>query len=116
MQYVLYVLLIGVMFGLVALGDFLLKKLFPRRTGKAVRLPRRSFMIGILMTVFAVFILLFLPLENEWLLTVGAVILLLIGLFLLVYFFRTSIIYDETGFSFPTLTTKARFYRYADIT
>ena len=31
MQYVLYILLVAVIFGLVALADFLLKKLFPVR-------------------------------------------------------------------------------------
>ena len=41
MRYVLYILLIAVIFGLVALVDFLLKKLFPKegamKSGKVVR-------------------------------------------------------------------------------
>ena len=42
MQYVLYILLVAAIFGLVALCDFILKKLFKRgrSTDKAVKMPR----------------------------------------------------------------------------
>ena len=53
MKYILYLLLIAVIFGLVALVDFLLGKLFPKselqKKGKAVRLPRYSFILGLLL-------------------------------------------------------------------
>ncbi len=119
MQYVLYILLIAVVFGLVALADKLLQLIFPKNStmkhGKAVRMPRYSFILGMLMTVLALVAILFLPLENETFLFGGCVIVLLMGLYLLISFGRFGIFYDDEQFIYRTLTRKARTYRYADI-
>ena len=116
MQYVLYILLIAVIFGLIALVDLLFKKLFPPRPGKVVRLPRYSFILGILITVVAVIVLLFVPMQHEPLLFAGSGAVLLLGVFVLVNFFRTAIFYDETGFSYRTLLSREKRYCYSDIT
>ena len=119
MKYVMYILLVAVMFGLVALVDWLLKKLFPKKgamkSGKAVRMPRYSVIFGILMTLLGVIALLFLPLEQERFLAFGCVVVLIMGVYLLVNFCRFGIFYDEEGFVYRTLTKKARSYRYSDI-
>lgn len=116
MEYVAYFLLIAIVFGLVALVDFLLKKLLRRPVGKAVRLPRYSFILGILLSVLPVFALLYLPLDREPYLKGGLAVVLVIGLFLLANFFSTAVVYDETGFTYRTLLTKSKSYRYSDIT
>ena len=70
MQYILYILLIAVVFGLIALGDKLLQLIFPKNStekqGKAVRMPRYSLILGVLMSVLAVVLLLFLPENTEF--------------------------------------------------
>jgi len=119
MQYVLYILLVAVIFGLVALADFLLKKLFPKesamKSGKAVRMPRYSAILGSIMTLLGIIALLFLPLEGETFLMVGCVVVLIMGVYLLVNHIRFGIFYDEEQFTYRTLTKKAKTYRYSDI-
>ena len=119
MQYVLYILLIAVIFGLVALVDLLLKKLFPKedtmKSGKAVRMPRYSIILGILMTGLSFIALLFLPLEGETFLMLGCVIVLVMGLYLVINYTRFGIFYDDEQFTYRTLTQKAKTYRYSDI-
>ncbi len=119
MQYVLYFLLIAVIFGLIALFDKLFHLIFPKNStqkqGKSVRLPRRSMVFGVLLTVFSVVLLLFLPEKTEIFLRIGAGIVLLMGIYLLVSFFRFAIFYDEEQFIYRTLTRKARTYRYSEI-
>lgn len=119
MIYVWYILLIAVGFGLVALIDLLLQKLFPKpdvmRKGKVVRMPRYSLILGLLITFFAIVGLLYLPLEEK-LLWWGCWLVLIMGAYLLTNFWRFGIFYDDEGFIYRTLTQKAKTYRYADIT
>lgn len=119
MQYILYILLIAVIFGLIALADRLLQLIFPKnatqKQGKTVRMPRYSLILGVLLTVFAMVLLLFLPENTEFFLRIGAGIVLLMGLYLLVSFWRFAIFYDDEQFIYRTLTRKARTYRYSDI-
>lgn len=119
MIYVWYILLIAAMFGLVALADFLLQKFFPKpdvmRKGKVVRMPRYSFILGLLVTFFAIVGLLYLPFEEK-LLWWGCWLVLAMGAYLLTNFWRFGIFYDDEGFVYRTLTQKVKTYRYADIT
>ena len=119
MIYVAYVLLIAVIFGLIALCDFLFKKLLPKpkhaQKGNVVRMPRYSFIFGILLSVFAVFALLIVPIAEQKLLWLACWIVLAMGVFLLFNFFRFGIFFDEEGFTYRTLTKKARSYRYDQI-
>ena len=118
MQYVLYLLLIAVIFGLIALGDFILKKLFKNRvsTENAVRLPRYSFILGILISLLGLIAILYVPRQTEQFLWLGSWLVLVIGLYLLVNFFWTGIFYDDEGFTYRSFPRKARTYRYEDIT
>lgn len=119
MQYLFYILLIAVIFGLIALADKLLQLIFPKnrtqKQGNAVRMPRYSLILGVILTVLAVVLLLFLPENTELFLRIGSGIVLLMGLYLLVSFWRFAIFYDDEQFIYRTLTRKARTYRYADI-
>ena len=119
MIYLLYFLLIAVIFGLIALCDHLLKKILPKpkhaKKGNVVRMPRYSFIFGLFLTVFSVLVLLFVPLSQQKALWLAAWGVLAMGVFLLVNFFRFAIFYDDDGFTYMTLTKKARSYRYDDI-
>jgi hypothetical protein len=118
MRYVLYLLLIAVLFGLIALGDFLLKKLFKRSysTANAVRLPRRSLILGLLMALLGLIAVLYIPRETEWFLWLGSWVVLVMGGYLLVNFFSFGIFYDDESFTCRTLGRPARTCRFADIT
>lgn len=119
MKYILYILLIAVIFGLVALVDFVFGKLFPRlkapKTAKAVRMPRYSFILGILIVVLGIMGLLFYT-EADWFLRIGMVVAMAMGLYMTVNYIAFGIFYDEDGFTYRTLTKKAVAYRYGDIT
>jgi len=119
MQYLLYFLLIGAIFGLIALGDFLLKKILPKSrydTAQAVRLPRYSFILGLIVAMVGFIAILYVPRETEAFLWYGGWIVLVMGIGMLVNFFATGIFYDEEGFTYRVLFKKPRTYRYSDIT
>ena len=119
MKYILYLLLIAAIFGLIALIDFLGKKLFPalRNThnGPMVRMPRYSFILGLLLALVGVIAVLYMPTE-EWLLYAGCWLVLVIGVYLLINFFWTGIFYDDEGFTYRPFPRKARYFRYEEIT
>ena len=118
MIYVYYVLLIAIVFGLIALIDLLFRKLFPKpeimKSGNVVRMPRRSFIMGLLVTFFAIVGILYMPMD-ETLIWWGCWLVLLMGAYLLVNFWRFGIFYDDTGFVYRSLFTKAKRYEYKDI-
>ena len=119
MKYVLYLLLIAVIFGLVALVDFVFGKLFPKakvkKTEKAVRAPRYSFIVGILIVFLGIMGLLFYT-EADVFLRIGMVIAMVMGLYMAVNYISFGIFYDDETFTYRTLTKKAVTFRYADIT
>lgn len=117
MQYVAYILLVAVGFGLVALVDWLLKKtVFRRRpTGSTVRMPRYSFLLGLFLTLFGLIAVLFLP-RSEKFLWFGCWVVLIMGAYVLVNFFWSGIFYDEESFTVRALGRKTRTYRYGEIT
>ena len=118
MQIILYLLLIAVFFGLIALGDFLLKKLLRRTysTANAVRMPRYSLILGMLIGLLGLVGVLYVPREEERFLWFGCWVVLVMGVYLLVNFFWTGIFYDEEGFTYRPFPKKPKTYRYADIT
>ena len=119
MQYVLYLLLIAILFGLVALCDFLMKKFLVRSrrsAGKAVRMPRYSIIMGMLLSVFALVGVLYIPMQTELFLWLGCWLVLVIGVYLLANFFWTGIFYDDEGFTYRIFPRKGKTYRYGDIT
>lgn len=117
MQYLAYFILVAVGFGLIALCDWLLKKLLfrRRREGAAVRLPRYSFLLGLFLTLLGFVAVLYLP-RSERALWFGCWVVLIIGLYVLVNFFWTGIFYDDETFTVRALGRKTRTYRYGDIT
>ena len=119
MIWLVYLFFVAAVFGIIALFDFLLKKILPKprhaQKGNVVRMPRHSFIFGMFLTVFSVLVLLFVPLSEQKVLWWAAWFVLAMGAFLLVNFFRFGIFFDEDGFTCRTLTGKARSYRYEEI-
>ncbi len=120
MQILAYLLVGAVIFGIIALIDLGLKKLFPQtsteKTGKSVRLPRYSSIFGVLLTMVAIVALLYVPLGDDLPLFIGSLIVLAMGILLLVNYSRTAIFYDHGQFVYKSLTKKPRTYRYEQIT
>ena len=99
-EYILYILLVAVIFGLVALVDFVFGKLFPKSDLEPARpggpAARYSFILGLLMAVFGLVVILLLSPKRQLYLWLGALIVMVMGAFLLVNFFSFAIWYDET--------------------
>lgn len=118
MKYILYILLIAVIFGLIALMDWVFGKLFPKakiqKTGKAVRMPRYSFILGILIVVLGMIGLLYYT-QADLFLKIGMIVAMAMGLYMTVNFMRFGIFYDDQCFVYRTLTKKAVTFRYSDI-
>lgn len=115
MQYVILLAFMALVFGLCYMVDKLIKHFFPKDERKAVRLPRKSVIFGILLTFVAFAAPLMFWNQLEWYIRVGCGIVLLMGAFLLVQYFSFSIRYDKEGFTYRTLGKKPMDCRYEDI-
>ena len=115
MQYVIIALFMALVFGLCFGVDRLCKTLFPKDERKAVRLPRRSVIFGILLSFLGFSALLGFWEQLEWYFRAGCFIVFFMGIFLLVQYFSFSIRYDEEGFTCRTFGKKPVCSSYADI-
>ncbi len=119
MKYLFLGLFAAAVFGLCWAVDRLLQKLFPKderqRSGKAVRLPRRSSILGVGLSFVAVAMEIRFFEALEWYMHLAAILVLIVGIFLLVQYFSFSIYYDDEGFTYRDLRRKATSHRYGDI-
>lgn len=121
MEYVLIILTAGVVIGLCFLVDFLFKKLFRSQaqhmSGLAVRLHKRYGTFGLLMVVLgaAAIIAGVNGQMAKWIFLAGGILIVLVGLFLVIYYLSTGIFYDDDGFIYTSLTKKKKVYAYRDI-
>ena len=121
MEYILIILTAGVVIGLCFLLDFLFKKIFRSQaqhmSGLAVRLHKRYGTFGLLMIVLGAAAIIA-GVNSEapmWILIAGGSLIVLVGIFLVIYYLSTGIFYDEDGFIYTGLTKKKKFYAYRDI-
>lgn len=115
MPYLILILFMALVFGICFGVDRLIKKLVPTDDRKAVRLPRRSVIFGILLTFLGFVMLLNFWSQLEWYFRIGSGIVLLMGIFLLVQYSAFSIRYDEEGFTCRSLGKKPMYCRYEEI-
>ena len=119
MFYLFLALFLGLVFALCYAVDLLLKRLFPKtplqQTGKAVRMPRISSILGIGLTFAAFAAILFFWAEFTWVVRIACLLTLGVGIFLLVQFFSFAVYYDEEGFEYRALGHKAKTYAYSEI-
>ena len=89
------IILCAVVFLLCFLVDTLLKALRPKsglgKGVKFVRMPRRSFLFGMILLLFPVVAILFWLPKDEKLLRIGCGVIFAMGILLLYYFFSFSI-------------------------
>lgn len=115
----IFVLLVAVILGIIALVDQAAKRLLRRHVKKhsrAVRMPGYNLLLGLLVCVVGVLGLLLIPPAQERVVWLGSWIVLIMGMYLLVNHFWFGIFYDDEGFTVRQFPAKARAYRFADIT
>ena len=87
--------------------DTLWKLLFRKddlqKSKQAVRPPKRSAGIGIVLTVAAVAVLLFYHAQTDTLLLIGCIVAIVLGIILIVSYFSVVIYYDEEQFLYKAL-------------
>ena len=113
------VIICAVVFLLCFLIDRLVKALRPKsglgKGVKFVRMPRRSFIFGIILLLFPVAAVLFWLPKDETLLRVGCGVIFAMGILLLYYFFSFSIRYDGQSFEYRDLRHKRTSFTYGQI-
>lgn len=119
MQYIAPLILCALVFSLCRIVDLLVKKLFPKKpqqlSGKAVRLPRYSSILGIGLTFLSFVALLFYWGEFSTVVRIACLLTLALGVFLLVQYLSFAVYYDEDGFVYKSLGRRAKPYAYGDI-
>ena len=113
------VIICAVVFLLCFLIDRLIRALRPKsglgKGVKFVRMPRRSFIFGIILLLFPVAAVLFWLPKDETLLRVGCGVIFAMGILLLYYFFSFSIRYDGQSFEYRDLRHKRTSFTYDQI-
>lgn len=113
------VIIIGLVFGLCYLVDKGYTKLFrgkvQHQSGKSVRLNKRYGSIGLVMFSFGTAAV-FMGINNaEWVLVGGAVLLVLGGIALVVYYMSFGIYYDEDSFIYSSFGKASITYYFKNI-
>ena len=108
----------ALVFGACFLIDKGFTKLFrsqaQHKSGLAVRLSKKYGAIGLILFVFGLATA-FSALTKGWVLAAAGGLIILVGIWLVVYYMTYGVFYDEEGFVFTTFGRKSKFYRYADI-
>ena len=98
-------------FGLCFLVDLVIKK----QSGRVVRPPRRGSIFGVLLLFFGFSAILFYSSRMEPIWIVLCALVALFGGFLLAQDLSCAVYYDDEGFTYRDLKSKAKTYRYAEI-
>lgn len=119
MQYLFLGLFILAVFLLCWGVDSLLKKLFPKHhqqfSGKAVRLPRKGAILGILLSFLAFVAELFYASRLEWYYHLCCLAAGAMGVFLLFQYLRFAVYYDADSFLYRDIRRKAKTFSYKQI-
>lgn len=111
------VLIAAVVFGLCFLVDRGFTRLFraknQHKTGLSVRHSKKYAAVGILLFVLGVAALF--AAAGDMVLTVGGVVVIALGIWLIVYYMTFGIFYDDDSFVLTTLGHKSREYAFRDI-
>jgi len=118
MEFIPFILIAAVMFGLCYLFDKGFTKLFRSRvqhiSGRAVRANKRNGSLGMILVLIGIGALVG-GAEAGWPLFVGCGILILVGIGLIVYYLSFGIYYDDDSFLYSTFGKKSVSYRYNQI-
>ena len=119
MKYVFLLLFMAAVFGVCRAVDLLIRKFAPkipqRESGKAVRLPHRSIVFGILLTFFGIASLIGFFEQMKALYRVACIAVTAMGVFLLVQYGSFGVFYDAESFVYRTLRRGKHLFRYGEI-
>lgn len=111
-------LVAAIVFGICFLFDKGFTRIFrnkkQHKSGKSVRLNKRFATIGLLITVLSIAAIV-MAVGQNWLLFAGGCVLLVVGIFLIVYYMSFGVFYDDEGFVLTTFGKKSTCYRYNQI-
>ena len=113
-----YIIIAALVFGVCYLCDKGFDKAFrnkaQHKSGLAVRLNKRYAAFGAILATLGVATI-FTGMASNWLLLIGGIIVLLMGIGLIVYYATFGIFYDADSFLLTTFRQKSTEYRFRDI-
>lgn len=117
--FIALIIVMAAVFGICYLIDKGFTKLFrgkvQHNTGKSVRLNKKFGSIGLIVAVVGVAGI-FAGIAENWLLTVGGCLLVVVGIGLIVYYMSFGVYYDHDSFILSTFGKKCATYYFRDIT
>lgn len=118
--YILMLIVCALVFLVCFLIDTLLKVIFPKskleKSKQAVRPPRRSAVIGVILAFLGLAVVVRIaPKEHDTLLLIGAIGAMVIGAVLLCTYFSVVIYYDDEGFLYKAWGHGKQEFRYSQI-
>lgn len=118
--YILMLIVCALVFLVCFLIDTLLKVIFPKskleKSRQAVRPPRRSAVIGVILAFLGLAVVVRIaPQEHDTLLLIGAIGAMVIGAVLLCTYFSVVIYYDDEGFLYKAWGHGKQEFRYSQI-
>jgi len=118
MEYIGVILVAALVFGVCFLVDKGFVKLFRSKaqhtSGLSVRLSKRYAAFGLILLVVGVAAVIT-GLTKGWVLSIGGVLLILLGIGLIVYYMSFGIFYDADSFILTTFGKKSTVYAFRDI-
>lgn len=120
MRLILVVAICAFVFLICFLIDTLFKLIFPKskleKSKQAVRPPRRSAVIGVILTFAgAAMLVKLLPEKNDVLFLIGSIVAIIFGVILLCTYFSVVIYYDDEGFLYKAWGHEKKEFRYSQI-
>ena len=118
MDFLIFFVLLGLVFGACYAIDKGFAHFFRNQaqhhSGLAVRLNKKYGAFGVLLMVLGVASLLA-SLKGDKVLLIGGVVVILLGIWLVIYYMTCAIFYDEDAFIFNSISKKKKTYAYREI-
>ncbi len=119
-KYIFVLIVCAVVFLICFLIDTLFKVIFPKskleKSKQAVRPPRRSAVIGVILTFAgAAMLVKLLPEKTDVLFLIGSIVAIIFGVILLCTYFSVVIYYDDEGFLYKAWGHEKKEFRYSQI-
>ena len=120
MKLILVAAICAFVFLICFLIDTLFKLIFPKsrleKSKQVVRPPRRSAVIGVILTFAgAVMLVKLLPEKSDVLFLIGSIVAVIFGVILLCTYFSIAIYYDDEGFLYKAWGHGKKEFRYSQI-
>lgn len=118
MQYIGVIVIAALVFGVCFAVDKLYTRIFrsqsQHHSGTAVRLNKRYGSFGLVFFAFGVMVI-FAGLAENWLLCLGGVLVMALGIGLITYYLTFGVFYDKESFVLTTFGKPSATYFYRDI-